>query len=378
MALNENNAADIFTQLSGEWEYKKWAVLKDVFHGKSDSPHPNCSLLVGEGETGRYNYFIDHQNFNMHPYDFLHSCTPVINYILERVNDGEDCFMKVLPMFSYNADSLILAGTAGNTSAVIKMNASLEFKCLESVTADNLAQDIKTGELKLSVENKHNQIFQNVDINLSNLSATSWSFGLNFNVLGIDYKIACKPVLLGGIVNVFTASGTAKKAVSMEIGGHEFELDISFGYEAVIEQHKSFDQSEPIFKIPGIATELNHSFVKVRPVEVNMGMPQAVMNVPALKSNAESIARPKFINSSKTDPVLTFSWYDNLKMQASAMCVVACAYLISQHPNGVKSVKFSDGLTPPSATTTVISAGFTAVITGVGVALARIGLLTLL
>ena len=74
----------------------------------------------------------------------------------------------------------------------------------------------------------------------------------------------------------------------------------------------------------------------------------------------------------------TFSWYDNLKVYARGMCVVTCAYLFSKHPHGVKSVKFSEGLTPPSATTTVISAGFTAVITGVGVALARIGILALL
>ena len=81
------------------------------------------------------------------------------------------------------------------------------------------------------------------------------------------------------------------------------------------------------------------------------------------------------INSNQ---VHTFSWYDNLKAHARGMCIVTCAYLFSKHPHGVKSVKFSEGLTPPSATTTVISAGFTAVITGVGVALARIGILALL
>ncbi|MCP4178247.1 MAG: hypothetical protein GY756_10810 [bacterium] len=369
MPINQRRAEERLSQIKGQWDcIYSWKDAKDEIYTNNESQHPNCTMLVGYEGNHKYYTFKNRESFNLHPYDFLYNNAPVLKYIRDKAKEAGDSIARVLPMFSYNAESIILAGASANKSVLMKINAEIDFKCLDSLTSENLQQEIKSGKLKASIENKYSSIFNNVDIDLSNLNDISLSFGVNFKVLGASYKISCKPVLVTGVINIYSASGSVSKSVQMEIGGHPFEVDIISGYEVVIESYKGLIPSAPLLPIPDLVH--NFDYFTVKPVTVG-AMHPAWSNSIGDNSN---IANRKITwqdslndNSSIANNISNQSanlptWSQTIKSYINFGELALVTLLISQNPHGTNNLRFTSNLKPATAATIITSVVFSVII----------------
>ena len=353
-----DSMAQTFTSICGNWDRAFWDNYKSKYYGQSSGPHPNCALLVGSSQDKKFYSYINNDCINGHPTDFISYAAPVLNYINNNFQRAADSFLEFFPMLNFNNNSIFLAGFSGNMSVVLKLNVEVSFRCCESLTSKVLKYNVHNNTFTGTLEKEYNGIFNNVSIDLDHLDKTCPSFGLKFHTLGLDYTIACKPLITAGIINIFEASGTLSKSVFKEIGEHKFEINISSRYEAVIEVHQNMP-SAPLLRIPGLAAAQNPNFIHARPATVDhLGMESNIFSSQQLKASPLEISHTN--KHTAHNHIASFPWWDKFKAMAQmgGICIVSSLIINNNDKAGVLNTRVNDSFEETTLSTIISSTGF--------------------